>query len=137
MGHTCPSTMAIRITATQWNWTRREKDQDSISQGKNSKEGYENNYASSVHNRDTWPGVAQKEMDPNHLTHEPGAGNPRREPPLGKPDQRSEKSRSNLNPNSRETMIVPSKRWSEGQTRTKTHHHGKLLRGTQLHGNTR
>jgi len=40
--------MAIRITATLWNCTRREKDQDSISQGKNSNEGYENNYASSV-----------------------------------------------------------------------------------------
>ena len=36
--------------------TRRRPD--SISQGKNSKEGYENNYASSVHNGDTWPGVA-------------------------------------------------------------------------------
>jgi len=32
-----------------------------------------------------------KKMDPNHLTHKPGAGNPRREPPLGKPDQSSEK----------------------------------------------
>jgi len=29
---------------------------------------------------------------------------------------------------------VPSQRWSEGQTRTKTHHPGRLLRGTQLHG---
>jgi len=67
------------------------KDQDSISQGKNSREGYENNYASSVHNLDTWPGIARKKMDPNHPTHKLGAGNPRREPPLGKPDQRSEK----------------------------------------------
>jgi len=46
----------------------------------------------------------------------------------GKPDQRTEKSRSNRNPNSWETTNVPSKTWSEGQTRTKTHHHGKLLR---------
>jgi len=63
MGHTGPLTMAMTITATQWNWTRHEKDQDSISQGKNSKEGYENNYASSVHNQDTGPGVARKKMD--------------------------------------------------------------------------
>jgi len=102
-----------------------------------SQEGYENNYASSVHNRDTWPEIAQRRKDQNHSTHKPGAGNPQREPPLGKPDQRSEKYKSNRNPNSRETTIVPSKRWSEGQTRTKTHHHGKLLRSTQLHGNTR
>ena len=73
----------------------------------------------------------------NHSTHKPGAGNPRRKPPCGKPDQRLGKSWSNRNPNSRETTNVSSKRWSEGQTRTKTHHHGKLLRGTQLHGNPR
>ena len=29
----------------------------------------------------------------------------------------------------------PCKKWSEGQTRMETHHHGKLLRGTQLYGN--
>jgi len=109
------------------------KEQHSTSQGKNSREGYENNYASSVHNRDTWPGVARRKMDPNHSTHKPGTGNPRRKPPLGKPDQRSEKSRSNRNPNNRETTAVPSKTWSEGLTRTKTHHHGELLRPTQLH----
>ena len=55
----------------------------------------------------------------------------------GKPDRRSRKSRSNKNPNSRETTKVPSKRWCEGQARTKTHHHRKLLRGTQLHKYTR
>jgi len=53
MGHTDPPLMAIRITATLWNWTRREKDQGSTSQRKNSKEGYENNCASGAHNRDT------------------------------------------------------------------------------------
>jgi len=45
--------MAIRITATLWNWTGRESDQDSISQEKNSKEGYENNYVSNAHNLNT------------------------------------------------------------------------------------
>jgi len=35
------------------------------------------------------------------------------------------------------TDECPHKAWSEGQTRRETHHHGKLLRGTQLHGNPR
>jgi len=74
-----------------------------------------------------------KRMDPKHLTHKPETGNQGRKPPRGKPDRRSEKSRSNRNPNSRETMTVPSKTWSEGQTRTKTLYPGKLVRGTQLH----
>jgi len=65
-GHTDPPIMAIRTMATLWNWTRLGDDQDSISQGNNSKEGYVNNYASSVRNRDTWPGIARKKMDPNH-----------------------------------------------------------------------
>ena len=73
-----------------------------------------------------------KKMDPNHSMHKPESGNPRRKLPLGKPDQRLGQSRWNRNQNSRETTNVPSKRWSEGQTRTKNHHHGKLLRGTQL-----
>jgi len=133
MGHTDPPITAIRTTATLWNWTRLEDDQDSTSQGKNSKEEYEDNYVSSLHNSDTLPGAAQKRMDLNHSTHNAGTGNPRRKPPLDKPDQRSAKSRSNRNPNSREMTTVPSKRWAEGPTRTKTHHHAELLRGTQLH----
>jgi len=74
-----------------------------------------------------------KKMVPDHSPPKPGVGNPRRKPPLGKPDQRLGKSRSNRNPNSLETTTVPSKRWYEGQTRTKIHHHGELLRGSQLH----
>jgi len=46
-------------------------------------------------------------MDPNHSTHKPGAGNPRRKPPLGKPDQRLGKSSSNRNPKSQKTTTVP------------------------------
>ena len=76
-------------------------------------------------------------MDPNHSTHKPETGNQRRKTPRGKPDQRLGKLWSNKNSNRRETTNVPRKRSSEGQTRTKTHHHGKLLRGTQLHGYTR
>ena len=53
MGYTDPQIMAIRTTATLWNWTPLGNDRDSISRGKNSKGGYENNYASSAHNRDT------------------------------------------------------------------------------------
>src|ERR1700761_5780439 len=57
--------------------------------------------------------------------------------PHGNHDKGYKKWKSRRNPNSRETKNVPSKRWSEGQTRKETHHHGKLLRGNQLHGNTR
>jgi len=53
MGHTDPQIMAIRTTATLSNWTRLENDQDSISQGKNSNEGYESNYVSSARGLDT------------------------------------------------------------------------------------
>src|ERR1700759_5724678 len=53
--------------------------------------------------------------------------------PHGNHDKGYKKWKSRRNPNSRETRNVPSKRWSEGQTRKETHHHGKLLRGTQLH----
>jgi len=137
MGHTDPQIMAIKITATPWNWTRLGNDQDSISQGKNSKGGYENNYVSNAHSLDTQPGAARKRTDPKHSTHKSGVGYPRRKPPLGKPDLRLGKSRWNKYPNCRETTNVHSKRWSEGQTLTKTHHHGKLLSGTQLHGNPR
>jgi len=52
-GHTDPQIMAIKITATPWNWTRLGDDQDSISRGKNSKGGYENNYVSNAHSLDT------------------------------------------------------------------------------------
>ena len=52
-GHTDRQRMAIKITATPWNWTRLEDDQDSISRGKNSKGGYENNYVSNAHSLDT------------------------------------------------------------------------------------
>jgi len=78
-----------------------------------------------------------KKEGPKPFNAQARSGNPERKAPRGKLDQQSEKSRSNRNPNSRETTNVPSKGWSEGHTRTKTHHHGKLLRGTQLHGNTR
>jgi len=37
--------------------------------------------------------------------------------------------------NRRETTTGPSKEWSEGQTRTKTHYHQKSIRGTQQYGN--
>src|ERR1700759_1122552 len=57
--------------------------------------------------------------------------------PHGNHDKGYKKWKSRRKPNSRETKNGPSKRWSEGQTRKETHHHGKLLRGTQLHGNTR
>jgi len=40
-------------------------------------------------------------------------------------------------PNRRETKTVPSKKWSEGQARTKTHYYQKSIRNTQQHGNTR
>ena len=68
-------------------------------------------------------------MDPKYSTLKPEAGNRRRKLPRGKPDQRLGEWRSNKNPNSSETKTVPSKRWYECQTRTKTHDYGELLRG--------
>jgi len=51
-GHIDRQITAIKITATLWNWTRLGNDQDSTSQGKNSKGGYENNDISNAHNLD-------------------------------------------------------------------------------------
>jgi len=63
--------------------------------------------------RTTWTlsqELPERRTDPNHSTHKPGVGNPGTKSPLGKPDLRLGKLRSNRNPNSREMMNVPSKR---------------------------
>jgi len=135
MGHIDQQIMPIRTTATPWNWTLPENDQDLTSQEKNSKEECKNNYVSNAHNRDTWPGTAPERTAPNHSTRKPGAGSQPRALPPGSLKTKSGKSMSSRSPNSRETKNVPIKRWSEGQTRMETHHHGKLLRGSPLHVN--
>src|ERR1700761_5119785 len=80
---------------------------------------------------------AQDKISQNNSTQRQPTGYQQNEMPHGNHNKRSKKWKSKRTPNSQETKSVPSKRWSKGETRKETHHHGKLLRGTQLHGNTR
>jgi len=52
-GNIDPQIMAIRTTATPWNWMLPGNEQGSTSQEKNSKAGFANNHASNAHNLDT------------------------------------------------------------------------------------
>ena len=79
---------------------------------------------------------AKSKVNWGHPTHGQATGNQRNEIPRGNHARRSKKWKSKRSLNSWETKNVASKRWSEGQTGKKTHYQGKLLRDTQLHGNT-
>ena len=114
---------------------RREDNHSSTSQGKSSKGAWENNFASSAENQDT--GQRDAQLRQNSSIHKYDPVNGTRGQAHGNRNNNSEKSTLNRYPSSGEMKKVPSKRWAEGQTRAKTHHHGKLLCGTQLHGKTR
>ena len=92
-------------------------------------------YVSGVEKQATGYKTPMKEREESLNKHDGALDEVTRQPTEPRTRDRIPKSRPSIwskrqTSNRWETTTVPSNKWSEGQTRTKTHYHQKLIRDT-------